>query len=69
VQVGGVAPDKPLDSAVLCRLKQFSAMNKLKKIAIRVSIHYLFKNRNTLQVPKNQLILLVFNITLSFTIY
>ncbi|WVZ20979.1 hypothetical protein V8G54_008301 [Vigna mungo] len=36
VQVGGVAPDKPLDSAVLSRLKQFSAMNKLKKIAIRI---------------------------------
>ncbi|XP_044510463.1 calcium-dependent protein kinase 20-like [Mangifera indica] len=36
VQVHGVAPDKPLDSAVLSRLKQFSAMNKLKKIAIRV---------------------------------
>ncbi|XP_052174614.1 calcium-dependent protein kinase 20-like [Diospyros lotus] len=36
VQVKGVAPDKPLDSAVLSRLKQFSAMNKLKKIAIRV---------------------------------
>ncbi|KAL2900905.1 Calcium-dependent protein kinase 20 [Bienertia sinuspersici] len=34
--VDGVAPDKPLDSAVLTRLKQFSAMNKLKKIAIRV---------------------------------
>ncbi|KAI4341309.1 hypothetical protein MLD38_026045 [Melastoma candidum] len=36
VQVDGVAPDKPLDSAVLSHLKQFSAMNKLKKIAIRV---------------------------------
>lgn len=36
VQVDGAAPDKPLDSAVLTRLKQFSAMNKLKKIAIRV---------------------------------
>ncbi|XVF55923.1 hypothetical protein PTKIN_Ptkin06aG0074800 [Pterospermum kingtungense] len=36
VQVDGIAPDKPLDSAVLSRLKQFSAMNKLKKIAIRV---------------------------------
>ncbi|XP_030512496.1 calcium-dependent protein kinase 20 [Rhodamnia argentea] len=36
VQVDGVAPDKPLDSAVLTRLKQFSAMDKLKKIAIRV---------------------------------
>ncbi|KAJ6360687.1 hypothetical protein OIU77_004660 [Salix suchowensis] len=31
-----VAPDKPLDSAVLSRLKQFSAMNKLKKMALRV---------------------------------
>ncbi|KAJ4840088.1 Calcium-dependent protein kinase 20 [Turnera subulata] len=36
VQVEGDAPDKPLDSAVLTRLKQFSAMNKIKKIAIRV---------------------------------
>ncbi|KAB2034773.1 hypothetical protein ES319_D04G107000v1 [Gossypium barbadense] len=36
VQEDGIAPDKPLDSAVLSRLKQFSAMNKLKKIAIRV---------------------------------
>jgi calcium-dependent protein kinase len=33
----GSAPDKPLDSAVLSRLKQFSAMNKLKKMALRVS--------------------------------
>ncbi|KAF3445397.1 hypothetical protein FNV43_RR10573 [Rhamnella rubrinervis] len=31
-----VAPDKPLDSAVLSRLKQFSAMHKLKKMALRV---------------------------------
>ncbi|RYR34044.1 hypothetical protein Ahy_A10g048769 [Arachis hypogaea] len=36
VQEGGLAPDKPLDSTVLSRLKQFSTMNKLKKIAIRV---------------------------------
>ncbi|XP_074587144.1 calcium-dependent protein kinase 10-like [Curcuma longa] len=36
VQIDGLAPDKPLDSAVLSRLKQFSAMNKLKKMAIRV---------------------------------
>ncbi|KAK8971205.1 Calcium-dependent protein kinase 1 [Platanthera guangdongensis] len=35
-RVDGVAPDKPLDSAVLTRLKQFSATNKLKKIALRV---------------------------------
>lgn len=37
MQIDGVAPDRPLDSAVLSRLKQFSAMNKLKKMAIRVS--------------------------------
>ncbi|KAF5200120.1 Calcium-dependent protein kinase [Thalictrum thalictroides] len=36
VRVDGVAPDKPLDSAILSRLNQFSAMNKLKKLAIRV---------------------------------
>nr|CAD1819657.1 unnamed protein product [Ananas comosus var. bracteatus] len=36
VCVDGVAPDKPLDSAVLTRLKQFSAMNKLKKMALKV---------------------------------
>ncbi|KAL6494880.1 Calcium-dependent protein kinase 5 [Orobanche gracilis] len=32
----GVAPDKALDPAVLSRLKQFSAMNRLKKMALRV---------------------------------
>ncbi|XP_071908550.1 calcium-dependent protein kinase 26-like [Coffea arabica] len=36
VRVDGVAPDKPLDSAVLSRLTQFSAMNKFKKMALRV---------------------------------
>ncbi|KAL4341683.1 hypothetical protein GQ457_08G011550 [Hibiscus cannabinus] len=36
VIVDGVAPDKPLDSVVLSRLKQFSAMDKLKKMALRV---------------------------------
>ncbi|MFS7915281.1 putative calcium-dependent protein kinase 5 CAMK-CDPK family [Helianthus anomalus] len=36
VSEDGVAPDKPLDSAVLSRLTQFSAMNKLKKMALRV---------------------------------
>ncbi|XP_040997232.1 calcium-dependent protein kinase SK5 [Juglans microcarpa x Juglans regia] len=34
--VDDIAPDKPLDSAVLSRLKKFSAMNKLKKMALRV---------------------------------
>lgn len=43
IQIGGVAPDKPLDSAVLSRLKQFSAMNKLKKIAIRVCSYFYFQ--------------------------
>ncbi|WOG98234.1 hypothetical protein DCAR_0417575 [Daucus carota subsp. sativus] len=36
MKVDGSAPDKPLDPAVLSRLKQFSAMHKLKKIAIRI---------------------------------
>ncbi|GAB2246654.1 hypothetical protein Droror1_Dr00002147 [Drosera rotundifolia] len=36
IQVDGVAPDKPLDSAVLSRLKHFRAMNKLKKMALRI---------------------------------
>ncbi|XVF07495.1 hypothetical protein REPUB_Repub06bG0143900 [Reevesia pubescens] len=36
VQDDGVAPDKPLDSVVLSRMKQFSSMNKLKKMAFRV---------------------------------
>nr|VDD33092.1 unnamed protein product [Brassica oleracea] len=31
-----VAPDKPLDFAVVSRLKRFSSMNKLKKMALRV---------------------------------
>ncbi|XP_020253819.1 LOW QUALITY PROTEIN: calcium-dependent protein kinase 28-like [Asparagus officinalis] len=31
----GVTPEKPLDSAVLSRLKRFSAMKKLKKMALR----------------------------------
>ncbi|KAL6545424.1 Mitogen-activated protein kinase cpk1 [Orobanche gracilis] len=37
VQVDGVAPDRPLDSAVISRMKHFSAMNRLKKMALRVS--------------------------------
>ncbi|CAI0556860.1 unnamed protein product [Linum tenue] len=36
--VDDLAPDKPLDSAVLSRLKQFYAMNKLKKMALRADI-------------------------------
>ncbi|GJX34083.1 putative ribonuclease H-like domain-containing protein, partial [Tanacetum coccineum] len=36
ISVNGVAPDKPLDPAVLTGLTQFSAMNKLKKMALKV---------------------------------
>lgn len=32
----GEASDKPIDSAVLIRMKQFRAMNKLKKVALKV---------------------------------
>ncbi|KAL8542299.1 hypothetical protein ACS0TY_003240 [Phlomoides rotata] len=42
-QINGVANDKPLDSAGLSRMKQFSAMNKLKKITIRVCVHVVYK--------------------------
>lgn len=35
----GDASDKPLDIAVLSRMKQFQAMNKLKKVALKVSYH------------------------------
>ncbi|KAK2974824.1 hypothetical protein RJ640_005608 [Escallonia rubra] len=33
---GGEASDRPIDSAVLSRMKQFRAMNKLKKLALKV---------------------------------
>ncbi|GJS32406.1 calcium-dependent protein kinase 29 [Tanacetum coccineum] len=33
---GGEASEKPMDSAVLTRMKQFRAMNKLKKLALKV---------------------------------
>ncbi|KAJ4777813.1 Calcium-dependent protein kinase [Rhynchospora pubera] len=33
---GGLATDKPLDSAILLRMKQFRSMNKLKKLALKV---------------------------------
>lgn len=36
LRVDGEAPDKPLDIAVLSRMKQFRAMNKLKKLALKV---------------------------------
>ncbi|KAL2634710.1 hypothetical protein R1flu_006189 [Riccia fluitans] len=36
IQEDGVAPDVPIDPVVQSRMKTFSAMNKLKKLAIRV---------------------------------
>ena len=36
--VDDIAPNEPLDSVVLSRLKQFFAMNKLKKMALRVRL-------------------------------
>jgi calcium-dependent protein kinase len=36
IKEDGEAPDQPLDNAVLSRLKQFSAANKLKKLALKV---------------------------------
>lgn len=34
----GEASDKPIGSAVLSRMKQFRAMNKLKKMALNVRL-------------------------------
>ncbi|KAK1279814.1 Calcium-dependent protein kinase isoform 2 [Acorus gramineus] len=36
IREDGDASDKPIDSAVLSRMKQFRAMNKLKKLALKV---------------------------------
>lgn len=36
VKKDGEASDTPLDNAVLSRMKQFRAMNKLKKVALKV---------------------------------
>lgn len=35
---GREASDKPIDSAVLSRMKQSMALNKLKKLAVKVNI-------------------------------
>ncbi|OIW06238.1 hypothetical protein TanjilG_28763 [Lupinus angustifolius] len=55
---GGAASDKPIDSAVLIRMKQFRAMNKMKKLALKViaesltdeeikGLKQMFKNMDT----------------------
>ncbi|KAD3067043.1 hypothetical protein R6Q59_018830 [Mikania micrantha] len=36
IREDGEASDKPIDSAVISRMKQFRAMNKLKKLALKV---------------------------------
>eukprot|EP01018_Ginkgo_biloba_P037830 Gb_11259 [translate_table: standard] len=36
IREDGEAPDTPIDNAVLTRMKQFRAMNKLKKVALKV---------------------------------
>lgn len=36
LKLDGEASDKPIDSAVLTRMKQFRAMNKMKKLALKV---------------------------------
>ncbi|KAK9129377.1 hypothetical protein Sjap_009864 [Stephania japonica] len=36
LKVDGEASDKPIDNAVLSRMKQFGAMNKMKKLALKV---------------------------------
>lgn len=43
IMADGLAPDKPLDHSVISRLTQFCAMNKLKKMALRVRIHIRYK--------------------------
>jgi hypothetical protein len=42
----GNASDKPIDSAVLSRMKQFRAMNKLKKLALKVCLFTIFIKRD-----------------------
>lgn len=38
----GEASDTPMNSAVLIRMKQFRAMNKLKKVALKVVHKYIY---------------------------
>ncbi|CAI0435494.1 unnamed protein product [Linum tenue] len=38
LKVGGDASDKPIDSAVLSRMKQLRAMNKMKKLALKADV-------------------------------
>lgn len=50
IREDGEAPDRPLDNAVLSRLKQFTAMNKLKKLALKVwTLLYIYAQRGSLE--------------------
>lgn len=42
IKEDGEAPDTPLDNAVIDRLKQFTAMNNFKKVALRVIRIFLY---------------------------
>lgn len=41
----GDASEQPIDSAVLIRMKQFRAMNKLKKLALKVYMFTFIKKK------------------------
>lgn len=57
LKVDGKASDKPIDSAVLIRLKQFRAMNKMKKLALKVTVSEMLRN-NCHIVPDLQKIMI-----------
>lgn len=52
----GVASDRPLDSAVLQRLKQFSAANKLKRVALKVSLPFVFSRCSEIKMKEMHLV-------------
>jgi hypothetical protein len=58
IREDGEASDKPIDSAVLSRMKQFRAMNKLKKLALKV---YTSRNLHTW--------ISIFNVIVTMCIY
>ena len=47
IREGGEASDKPIDSAVLSRMKQFRTMNKLKQLALKVGYYILFHSKTS----------------------
>lgn len=59
IKEDGEAPDTPLDIAVLERLKQFRAMNKFKKVALRVVKPSVESKLKCLQFASNFAILVI----------